>query len=558
MAVLLHVLVAATSFSSRHLVLQGASGGCDSFESKYWLGLKLAITGAFASGGTPFDTVACPATKAEEASIIQDLLQRQNSASMLIVAGILQPDKCFCGNAVQKTCATDYPAECPGISDDFSPYAASLAGGATHLFVEVAPDLAALGLNSSSAGSLLFTPNNNMSGSLAGREFCARTAGSSPRKIAQIYGPATAQHSWQRVDGFRALVESSCPGHVFTTGVHADWSKEQGEEEARKILLADASVTAFVCANDDMAIGVIRAANKVRVGGTSGLLIVSFDNDAPIQSYLKAGTVVATIDPLIKYANNGLPFSMQQTVALLAETGTAIQAPSLSTDAMVAVLGLKSAKIESITMPFVSDMQQYLIRELMATYDAATRPFEKLFNPNDETCDGTMSTTVEVQFLAETLHDIDEQTASYKMDGYLRLWWRDERLRFVDRFPGMNPCFSWIDLPSSDLIWKPDIYFDTSVATVPPFLPDDAESLLRLYSNGDIFWSRKPARLEYVSATGTLWQADVLHPSARRLHTLALAVSLPPPRLGSAPLQPFDRVVLAERKRCADRVAHRQ
>ena len=96
MAVLLHVLVAATSFSSRHLVLQGASGGCDSFESKYWLGLKLAITGAFASGGTPFDTVACPATKAEEASIIQDLLQRQNSASMLIVAGILQPDKCFC------------------------------------------------------------------------------------------------------------------------------------------------------------------------------------------------------------------------------------------------------------------------------------------------------------------------------------------------------------------------------------------------------------------------------------------------------------------------------
>lgn len=59
------------------------------------------------------------------------------------------------------------------------------------------------------------------------------------------------------------------------------------KEKASSLFLSDASISTFACANDNTAMGVIDAALDVRPVGTSGLLVIGYDNRAAIQDWVR-------------------------------------------------------------------------------------------------------------------------------------------------------------------------------------------------------------------------------------------------------------------------------
>lgn len=88
---------------------------------------------------------------------------------------------------------------------------------------------------------------------------------------------------------------------------------------------------------------------------------------------------------------------------------------------------------------------------------------------------------VQMQLYVQKVHSIDELTQTWGLDGYLRLWWVDPRLRFEDS------C-KYHTLPDGNLLWVPEIYWDNGAET--PVLGGLDGSVLRVYPDGRVWYSR--------------------------------------------------------------------
>lgn len=100
------------------------------------------------------------------------------------------------------------------------------------------------------------------------------------RRIAFITGPADMVVSLDRLEGYRrALAEAGAPFDPDLV-VHTDFSAEQGYRAAAR-LLAEAAPTAFLAADDNLAVGACRAAEErgLRVGRDVSVVGV---NDTPV------------------------------------------------------------------------------------------------------------------------------------------------------------------------------------------------------------------------------------------------------------------------------------
>jgi DNA-binding LacI/PurR family transcriptional regulator len=99
--------------------------------------------------------------------------------------------------------------------------------------------------------------------------------------VAHISGPADWFESQERVDGWRTTLESvGAPPSPLLVG---DWSARAGYDLGRR-LSRDRSITAIFAANDQMALGVLRAMNEAGREVPHDVSVVGFD-DIPEAPY---------------------------------------------------------------------------------------------------------------------------------------------------------------------------------------------------------------------------------------------------------------------------------
>ena len=110
------------------------------------------------------------------------------------------------------------------------------------------------------------------------------------QRIGHLSGPADWIDAAARIEGWRdSLTEA---GIEPVTLIEGDWSAECGYREGLKIA-ADRSVSALFVANDQMALGVLRALNELGVRVPEDISVVGFDDQPESAYFIPPLTTVA-------------------------------------------------------------------------------------------------------------------------------------------------------------------------------------------------------------------------------------------------------------------------
>jgi len=102
------------------------------------------------------------------------------------------------------------------------------------------------------------------------------------RNVSHIAGPRDWASARKRIEGWRAALESA--GVAVAPPLFGDWSVRSGYELGRR-LAQDSAVTAIFAANDEMALGVMRAMFEAGRRLPQDVSIIGFD-DHPFARYL--------------------------------------------------------------------------------------------------------------------------------------------------------------------------------------------------------------------------------------------------------------------------------
>ena len=101
------------------------------------------------------------------------------------------------------------------------------------------------------------------------------------RTVWHVAGPEGWLEAMHRLDGWQATLEAA--GADVPEPLYGDWSAQSGYDLGRK-LAADPEVTAIFAANDQMALGVLRAMNEAGRDIPGEVSMVGFD-DIPEAAY---------------------------------------------------------------------------------------------------------------------------------------------------------------------------------------------------------------------------------------------------------------------------------
>ncbi len=101
------------------------------------------------------------------------------------------------------------------------------------------------------------------------------------RRIAHIAGRARSNVALQRIKGYRAALQAAGIAPDEALIALGDFSVASGEAAMRRLLAIEPRPTAVFCGNDEMAIGVIRAARARGLHVPGDLSVVGFD-DVPL------------------------------------------------------------------------------------------------------------------------------------------------------------------------------------------------------------------------------------------------------------------------------------
>ncbi|WP_031520353.1 LacI family DNA-binding transcriptional regulator [Streptomyces sp. NRRL F-5123] len=112
------------------------------------------------------------------------------------------------------------------------------------------------------------------------------------RTVHYLALPSSTAHVGQRALGRQDALEEA--GRPVPEPVACGWTPRDGYLAARS-LLADRSVTAVLCGNDDIALGVLRAAREHRRPVPDSVSVVGFD-DAPHAAYLAPTLTTVRLD----------------------------------------------------------------------------------------------------------------------------------------------------------------------------------------------------------------------------------------------------------------------
>ncbi|MET4539261.1 DNA-binding LacI/PurR family transcriptional regulator [Arthrobacter bambusae] len=110
------------------------------------------------------------------------------------------------------------------------------------------------------------------------------------QRIGHLSGPADWIDTAARIDGWKEALNEA--GFEPGTLIEGDWSAECGYREGLKIA-ADRSVTALFVANDQMALGILRAFNESGVQVPAEISVVGFDDQPESAYFIPPLTTVA-------------------------------------------------------------------------------------------------------------------------------------------------------------------------------------------------------------------------------------------------------------------------
>jgi len=98
---------------------------------------------------------------------------------------------------------------------------------------------------------------------------------------------------------------------------------------------------------------------------------------------------------------------------------------------------------------------------------------------------------VTVQVYIDQLLPFDMLRQTYAFDGYLRVWWQDDRLRYNGTANGGctdELSLKWKERPR---IWKPEFYWEGAKTITMPVENAGTGELLKVYPDGSVWWSRQ-------------------------------------------------------------------
>ena len=93
---------------------------------------------------------------------------------------------------------------------------------------------------------------------------------------------------------------------------------------------------------------------------------------------------------------------------------------------------------------------------------------------------------VETQLYIERLMSPNPLEHTYGFDGYLRVWWYDDRLKHNGTFPYLS-----LGAAERAVVWKPDLYLENNRQVRMPSEGSATGELMNAYPDGRIWWSRQ-------------------------------------------------------------------
>lgn len=131
--------------------------------------------------------------------------------------------------------------------------------------------------------------DNEAGGKLAGEELATLLPAGS--KVALLEGIRGVDNAEARKRGFEAGVQGKLEIVARESG---EWDTAKANAKFQAILAAHPDVTGVFCANDKMALGVLKAIADA--GKTGQIMVVGYDNIPDVKAHLDSGALAATIE----------------------------------------------------------------------------------------------------------------------------------------------------------------------------------------------------------------------------------------------------------------------
>jgi ribose transport system substrate-binding protein len=131
--------------------------------------------------------------------------------------------------------------------------------------------------------------DNEAGGELAGKAMLDALKGKGT--VAILEGIRGADNAEARKRGFMKAVQAHLSIVAQDT---AEWDTQKAYAKFQSMLAAHPDVNGVFCANDKMALGVMKAIQEA--GKTGQITVIGYDNIPDVQPYLKNGALYATVD----------------------------------------------------------------------------------------------------------------------------------------------------------------------------------------------------------------------------------------------------------------------
>jgi len=156
-------------------------------------------------------------------------------------------------------------------------------------------------------------PDNRKGARLAGEYLATKLK--SGDEVAIIEGIPNAFNGVQRKLGFEDAMKAS--GMNIVSSQSGYWEMERAEPIVSALINMYEDLKAFLCANDNMALGAVSA---IKAAGKSGeILVVGFDNISAVQRLLKEGKILCTVD---QHADQLAVYGIEYALEMLEGKGT--------------------------------------------------------------------------------------------------------------------------------------------------------------------------------------------------------------------------------------------
>ena len=155
-------------------------------------------------------------------------------------------------------------------------------------------------------------PDNRKGAALAGERLAAKLQKGD--KVAIIEGMPNAYNGIQRKLGFEDAVKKA--GLNIISSQSGDWEMEKANQVAAAVITEHPDLKAFLCANDSMALGAVFALKAA--GKSDAVLVAGFDNISAVQTLLKEGRILCTVD---QHADRLAVYGIEYALEMLAKKG---------------------------------------------------------------------------------------------------------------------------------------------------------------------------------------------------------------------------------------------